>query len=340
MLLHGLVRLEASSSQALSRIRTALPTTNHRLYVTKIPQPPVTGTGPSVFTYSPRAVRIRRHRFHHPRLEEVDGVQMSDSDKRRWEWLLQQSKIPKGVTAKQWLEERYAWRNRLRGVKYGRKEPSTLLGGDRPKKRNIFTTEEALSRSLTLKPKEIVGQRIYLPNFVVRLVRNTTPLGRPYDPYIATFRVPRSLTKMDIKSYLLTVYGVETTFIRTENYVSKIVRNTGGRKMRMSNRTYKRAIVGLVDAFYYPEAKEDMTAEERAAREQWEEENFNKSYIAQMQKEHMATTQGFGIRKVIHGNSSRSRILKEILRRRAERDGVTLSLGSSGAEGATDSAHA
>ncbi|KZT52987.1 hypothetical protein CALCODRAFT_423048, partial [Calocera cornea HHB12733] len=99
----------------------------------------------------------------------------------------------------------------------------------------------------------IVGQRIYLPNFVIRLVRNSSPPGRPYDPYMATFRVPRSLTKMDIKSYLLAVYGVETTFIRTENFVSQITRSAdGGRKVRMSKRTYKRAFVGLVDPFYYP----------------------------------------------------------------------------------------
>ncbi|KAJ2966781.1 hypothetical protein NUW54_g13706 [Trametes sanguinea] len=48
------------------------------------------------------------------------------------------------------------------------------------------------------------------------MVRNHTPPGQPYNPYEATFRVPQSVTKTDIRSYLLAVYGVQTTYIRTD----------------------------------------------------------------------------------------------------------------------------
>ncbi|EJU03588.1 hypothetical protein DACRYDRAFT_21129 [Dacryopinax primogenitus] len=346
MLLQALTRLEASSSRALLHIRP-LPATCRRTYALKVPQPPAEGKEASPFTTSPRAVRLRRHRFGTGEVVEVDGVKMSDADHRRWQWLVQQDKIPAGVTLKAWLAERYAWRSRIRGVKYSRREPTTVnplsdaMGGktkvdadgkvvegaEGVETSEGAVTEEELQHHLSLKPKEIVGQRIYMPNFIVRLVRNTTPPGKPYDPYMATFRIPRGLTKMDIKSYLWAVYGVETTFVRTENFISQIVRSLdGGKKMRMSRRTYKRALVGLVEPFYYPAAKEDMTTEERKEREQWEEENFQKTWMEKMQKEHQAKVRGWKPKGDMTG--ARSKILREILRRRAEREGLAIPLGS------------
>ena len=55
---------------------------------------------------------------------------------------------------------------------------------------------------------EVVGQKIFLPNIIFKLVRNHTPAGQPYNPYEATFRVPPSVTKTDVRAYLLAVYGV------------------------------------------------------------------------------------------------------------------------------------
>ena len=57
----------------------------------------------------------------------------------------------------------------------------------------------------------LLGERIYLPNVIFRMVRNHTLPGEPYNPFEATFRIPQSITKTDIRSYLLAVYGVECT---------------------------------------------------------------------------------------------------------------------------------
>jgi len=90
------------------------------------------------------------------------------------------------------------------------------------------------------------------------MVRNNT--------YEATFRIPMSVTKTDIRSYLSAVYGVKPTYIRTANYFSPLHRKFNGAKTTRSYRTYKRAVVGLVDPFYFPQTMEDMTTEDRKQR--------------------------------------------------------------------------
>jgi ribosomal protein L23 len=117
-----------------------------------------------------------------------------------------------------------------------------------------------------IKEGVVVGTPIFLPNIVIRMVRNKTPPGQAYNPYEATFRVPLPITKNDIKSYLLAVYGVETTYINTDirrpapihrNYFK--VRRTPIRV----ERSYKRAVVGLVEPFYYPDSYSDAGEKER-----------------------------------------------------------------------------
>ncbi|KAJ6591632.1 mitochondrial ribosomal protein L23 [Mycena vulgaris] len=116
---------------------------------------------------------------------------------------------------------------------------------------------------------KVEGQKIYLPNVVFRLMRNYTPPGQPYNPWQATFRIPKSLTKTDIRSYLMAVYGVQTTYIRTDNYRAELsrreIRSTTADK-RPSVASYKRAVVGLVEPFYYPLRLEDMEPERRERR--------------------------------------------------------------------------
>ena len=131
-----------------------------------------------------------------------------------------------------------------------------------------------------------MGQKVYLPNIVFKLVRNQTPLGQPYNPYEATFRIPQSVTKTDIRSLLLAVYGVETTYIRTDNYISPMSRRIGGFE-RKSYKTYKRAVVGLVDPFYYPRRWEDMPEKEQQERTKWIEEHFGIQENRNIQKEEM-----------------------------------------------------
>jgi large subunit ribosomal protein L23 len=94
-------------------------------------------------------------------------------------------------------------------------------------------------------------------------MRNHTPIGEPYDPYVATFRIPQSMTKHDLRSYLSAVYGLNVTFIRTDNYVADVQRlGTAGQLRRKagSTKTYKRAVVGLHEPFQYPDDMEELDA--------------------------------------------------------------------------------
>ncbi|EJD43689.1 hypothetical protein AURDEDRAFT_114508 [Auricularia subglabra TFB-10046 SS5] len=124
---------------------------------------------------------------------------------------------------------------------------------------------------------KIVGKRIFLPNIIFRLVRNPTPKGHPYNPFEATFRVPPSITKLDIRSYLHAMYGLDVTYIRTDNHpgwVMKAVDYTHRKRGKIVRPTHKRAVVGLREPFYYPLMLEDMSAEERKAREEELERDF------------------------------------------------------------------
>ena len=153
----------------------------------------------------------------------------------------------KELSEAQWLEKLNNRRARIRGAKLVKKEDGTTQ-------------------------TRVVGQKVYLPNIVFRLVRNFTLPGKPYNPYEATFRVSQSITKTDIRSYLAAVYGVQTTYIRTDNYLSPYKRTWGG--WRKERKDYKRAVIGLVEPFYYPQAIEDMPRVEREKRQKWLEEKF------------------------------------------------------------------
>ncbi|KAJ7180637.1 mitochondrial ribosomal protein L23 [Mycena filopes] len=116
---------------------------------------------------------------------------------------------------------------------------------------------------------KVEGKKVYLPNIIFRLMRNYTPPGQPYNPWQATFRISKNLTKTDIRGYLMAVYGVQTTYIRTDNYRAELSRNklVPNNHSNASIASYKRAVVGLVEPFYYPLRLEDMEAERRERRE-------------------------------------------------------------------------
>lgn len=171
---------------------------------------------------------------------------------------------------------------------------------------------------------KVLGQRIYLPNIIFRMVRNHTPPGEAYNPYEATFRIPQSVTKTDIRSYLLSLYGVKCTYIRTDNYLAKVedsqIRKQQHRKARSA---YKRAVVGLVEPFYYPLAVEDMNGRERWLREATLEEQFRVKQFKALNKEVLVRmTQKSSDNWSLRGDSwqSRAQILKNIWQRREERE--------------------
>lgn len=228
-----------------------LQSTFRRLYAT-LPEPATTARTAS----TPRAVRLRRLRRRPalaPGESDVTPEGLTPTELRQYQRALAKGELMKEdgstLSAAQWLENRDIRRTRLRGVRE-------------------VVTEDGVTET------QVVGQKIYLPNIIMRLVRNHTPPGQPYNPYEATFRIPPSMTKTDVRSYLSAVYGVKTTYIRTDNYISPVYRDLKNFSWTRTkpHKTYKRAVVGLVDPFYYPQALEDMSATEREARNAYLEE--------------------------------------------------------------------
>ena len=136
--------------------------------------------------------------------------------------------------------------------------------------------------------EQIMGQRIYLPNIIFTLVHNHTPPGKAYNPYEATFRIPQNITKTDVRSYLHAIYGVECTYIRTDNYLVPMKHQKAiamGRAIdRGQKRAYKRAVVGLKEPFYYPQMVEDMNGRDRWLREQDLEDSFRLKEFKEISK--------------------------------------------------------
>ncbi|KAI0028893.1 mitochondrial ribosomal protein L23 [Vararia minispora EC-137] len=211
---------------------------------------------------TPLAVRIRRlRRKSAPKIKTLPGSDahrsgMTPSDYARYMKDKYEGHLPEHATQDEWLERQYARRRRIRGLRQvGGWVEETGADG------------EVRRRKVTLT--EPVGEKIYLPNVVIRLMPNPTRKGEPYNPYEATFRIPPSFTKTDLRSYLHAVYGVATTYIRTDNYIAPITRIKAlplpNKRVRgPAYKTYKRATIGLVDPFYYPDMVEDMSAEERS----------------------------------------------------------------------------
>jgi large subunit ribosomal protein L23 len=174
----------------------------------------------------------------------------------------------------------------------------------------------------------IVGKRIYLPNFVITFVRNRTPTGKPYNPFEATFRIPKNLTKHDLRCYLFFVYGVKTTYIRTDNPVPSWKRiGRSSVKVRKSGSSYKRAVVGLVDPFYPPDMVEDMSKQERDSfkRKLWGDFGIDRaeriSEAQMMMNVKPMTNMGDKRREYVPGlATSRAKIMKKVLEQRKERE--------------------
>ncbi|KAI0766652.1 hypothetical protein BD413DRAFT_149232 [Trametes elegans] len=254
---------------------------------------------------TPRAVRIRRaQQGIDVDSQESDATEggLTPSEFARYQRALAKGELLRGdgtnPTEAEWLERLDSRRTRVRGVQQVKEGSETQ--------------------------EEVVGQKIYLPNIIFKMVRNHTPAGQPYNPYEATFRVPPSVTKTDIRSYLLAIYGVQTTYIRTDNYQSPLRQMAGQRAKTDSDRTYKRAVVGLVEPFYYPQAIEDMPREEREKRQKWMEERLlvgqreqnRQLYFLRMTR----SVDGKGWKWRTGTTASRGNILRLIAERRAERE--------------------
>ncbi|KXN86603.1 54S ribosomal protein L23, mitochondrial [Leucoagaricus sp. SymC.cos] len=272
-----------------------------RLYSTRTTQGALAARTAS----TPQAVRLRRNKkFRPPESGESDATResLTPSDWARYKRRLAAGLIgkvtingtKKHMPAWMWAKQQNERRSRLRGVRM------------------------ALNKQ-GQKETQVVGQPVYLPNIIFRLVRNYTPPGQPYNPYEATFRVPHSVTKTDIRSYLLAVYGVKTTYIRTDNYFAPIP-NLHQEKKK-TYKSYKRAVVGLVDPFYYPHRMEDLPQEQRTERQEWIEQNFHVQQTKHIRKlQLLRITQGTVLKAPYA--TKRSHVLKLIAERRQKREGL------------------
>lgn len=172
--------------------------------------------------------------------------------------------------------------------------------------------------------EKVVGKRIYLPNIIFRLVPNHTKAGLPYNPFEATFRVPQSITKTDVRSYLMAVYGVETTYIRTDNYFLSLRKKKALRgATRPTGLSYKRAIVGLVKPFYYPLMFEDMDGKTRWLEQSKLEDVTAAKEMRRRQKERLLkATQKKSKKWAIWGDDwqTKKQALQSIFQRKEKRE--------------------
>ena len=277
-----------------------------RLYSTKPPTSLPEAARVARTASTPLDVRIRRRKkFGAVAVGASDATPdgLTPTEKARYDRLAATGKLEqiegRDITEVEWLANLDAKRSRVRGlktVKHNGKEET-----------------------------EVVGRRVYLPNIIVRLVRNNTLPGEPYNPFEATFRIPNSVTKTDLRSYLLAIYGVKTTYIRTDNYISPIFRRLGNQ--RKAFKTYKRAVVGLVDPFYYPHRVEDMETKDRQEREKWIEDNFQIQATRSLQKYELlrltkGQAKGWKFKEPLA--TRRSHILRLVAERREKREGLVI----------------
>jgi len=249
---------------------------------------------------APLAVRLRRRKQFGAIPEgKSDSTKtgLTPTEQARYTRLKAQGALSASQTEETWLAKLNARRSRVRGF-------------IRKKQGDVTETE-------------VLGRRIYLPNIVLKLVRNHALPGEPYNPYEATFRIPQSVTKTDVRSLLQAIYGVKVTYIRTDNYISPWYRTVNGFERR-SYKTYKRAVVGLVDPFYYPHRLEDMPADKKKQREEWIEKHFSIQHTRNLQKEELLRmTKGQG-RMSWKLNApyatKKSHIIRLVAERRAKRE--------------------
>ncbi|OCF77010.1 hypothetical protein I204_02719 [Kwoniella mangroviensis CBS 8886] len=313
-------------------------------------------SAPSVSKTIPQAVRRRRTEHDHPSGRITSLSPLSDSDlhyaniEKKFPYQLEKdyqsllasatfdnAQLNDSELRASFLKGTAEWRSRIRGYaprgKVARHEYLLgVMGGQRisAELEQEGQIEGQEGEEVIDPNSQIVGQRIYLPNIQIRLMRNHVKPGEEYDPYIATFRIPPSMTKNDLRSYLLAVYNLEVTFIRTDNYIGEVGRSRTGEVQRKSgsNHTYKRAVVGLNEPFHYPDDLDELYAQGlkngvgdqwAQARDTWLQDNYSLNISEQMRKRAMFKYyRGTRWRSKTHANMGNT--IREIMKRRQERE--------------------
>ncbi|KAF8310089.1 hypothetical protein DL93DRAFT_2084842 [Clavulina sp. PMI_390] len=167
-------------------------------------------------------------------------------------------------SAQEWLEYTNNRRNRLRG-----RVATPLSAREKVKAAEDANADPDVPLPSTVE--DIVGRPIYLPDLVLRLVPNYTKPNESYNSWEATFYTSaHGVTKTDVRSYLYSTYGLEVTYIRTDNRFAPIQKRQGLPTVRSNKgialKSKKRIVVGLKEPFYFPNMREDMTTAEREAQ--------------------------------------------------------------------------
>lgn len=217
----------------------------------------------SIKSTAPLKVQERRALF-----PETHGrpLKFTPSQEIKFQTARAEGKFPgeEKAARQQFLDQHNMWRSRVRGHRNVKKMPDDMDKVDE----SLDTVSSAGKMTLYENPfqtpaaESLVAHRIYLPNITVQLVRNVGAPGGQYDPMIATFRIPLSMNKNDLRSYLLAVYGLHVTFIRTDIRIGSIGRTKKGKVVREGgpSNTYKRAIVGLYEPFHFPDDLAELDA--------------------------------------------------------------------------------
>ncbi|KAG0039476.1 hypothetical protein BGZ82_008112 [Podila clonocystis] len=98
-------------------------------------------------------------------------------------------------------------------------------------------------------------KKLYFPSTVLKLVRNGPQV--PTVSNILTFRVPPSMNKFDIKSYLANIYQLNILTVRTANMPAKLAGHGGNTILKRQK--FKKAIVTIDGEFQWPEAPDSAT---------------------------------------------------------------------------------
>jgi ribosomal protein L23 len=121
--------------------------------------------------------------------------------------------------------------------------------------RGIHTrARNAKSRDLNPPPFKVGRKKVYLPDIVITLQRNTK-----LEPYYAVFEVPLNLSKLDLRDYLWHLYNVKVLSVRSSVLPGRLrtIRQPEEGEPRWGipirrTQARKKMIVELADPFTYP----------------------------------------------------------------------------------------
>lgn len=176
-------------------------------------------------------------------VDEASSALLEEEDRDAWSAFKAMTEVERKH------EERLAWKLRDRSLVFIDDTSSSTVAGIQT--RRWYATPQR------------IGSLSFLPNDVIRLVRNTTTRGaNKYDAFKATFRVPLHMHKHGLRSYLLAIYGLRTTWCRSMIYRAPIRRSRLGQKeVGSSKRTFKKVELGLLEPFVFPEMTESFARE-------------------------------------------------------------------------------